>query len=170
MTLLCGHSLALIVSFDLKGVDILFQTIHGFLSLLDRSRSARLVSPSLDSLVLLANATFLCVDFVAKATLLRVWVGVHDEFHAACFARTVFVGTMLAEVSPLVAVAGHSVLVIEAHIEVSGVLSFLLAGLRGTPTSKSIEARSYGSRGMFRNNLGSVLVRTLLLRMEKQCV
>lgn len=71
--------------------------------------------PSIDPVLLFPDTTFLCVDLGANFALLGLDQSVHDELHATGLAGSIFLGAVLTEVSPLVAVAGHSVLVVEAH-------------------------------------------------------
>lgn len=81
------------------------------------------MSPSPDLLFLLAYAAVLGIDFCAGAAFLVIGVGRHDQSHAASFAGSVFLGAVLAEVSPLVTLASHLVLVVETHLDASGVYS-----------------------------------------------
>jgi len=56
----------------LKIVNILAQVVNRILRLLNRSPPARFVSPSHDSVLFLANGSFLGIDFCADSAFLAV--------------------------------------------------------------------------------------------------
>lgn len=111
-----GQVLVLLV---LELVDLTIQLLDCVLRGLDWGASLMpplfFLHPSIDPVLLFPNTTFLCVDLGANFTLFGLGQSVHDELHSASFAGSILLGAVLAEVTPLVAVAGHSVLVVEAH-------------------------------------------------------
>ena len=74
-----------------------------------------LLDPSVDAVLFLFYAAPLDLDLGAGLALFVLSMGVHWQFHAARLAGSVFLGTMLAEVSPLVIAADHLILVVETH-------------------------------------------------------
>jgi hypothetical protein len=52
---------------------------------------------------------------LAYSALVTNFDGLHDEPHAAGLASAVLFGAMLAEMTPLIVTAGHSILIVEAH-------------------------------------------------------
>lgn len=57
-----------------------------------------------------------CFDLLAKLALGARRDGLHDKLHATGFANSVFLGTVLSEVTPLPIATGKAVLVVEAHV------------------------------------------------------
>jgi hypothetical protein len=98
-------------------INFLLETIDIFLGLLNGGPAAGLPVPSLDFLLLLANAPLLGVNLLADSALIADFDGLHDEPHAAGLASAVLLGAMLAEMAPLIVAAGHSVLVVETHCD-----------------------------------------------------
>lgn len=84
---------------------------------LDRRLLTALLLPPLDPVLLVTEALVFGFNLITGLALAGMQDGVHDELHAACFSSSVFLGTVLAEVSPLVVTALVLVLVEEAHIE-----------------------------------------------------
>ncbi|CAG8953607.1 hypothetical protein HYFRA_00010066 [Hymenoscyphus fraxineus] len=111
-----GHVLTLLVLefFDLE-IQFLDCTLRGL------NRRASLMAPllffhpSIDPVLLFANTALLGVDLGADFTLLWLLQGVHDQLHTTGLASPILLGAVLTEVSPLVAVADHSVLVVKTH-------------------------------------------------------
>jgi len=91
------------------------QLLNGVKSFFDRGFAVALLPPSLDPLLLFPDGALLCVDLEAGLALIRELISLHYQFHAAGLASAVFFGAMLTKMAPLVAIAGHSVLVVEAH-------------------------------------------------------
>jgi hypothetical protein len=75
--------------------------------------------------LLLADSSLLGVDLGANLAFFGQGRSIHDQFHAAGFASSVFLGAVLSEVAPLPATAGHLVCVVETHFDqaVDGELS-----------------------------------------------
>lgn len=73
-------------------------------------------APSPDLLLLLPNASLFGVNFLTDPALVTDFDGLHDQPHTTGLASSIFLRTMLAEVAPLIVAAGHSVLVVEAHL------------------------------------------------------
>jgi hypothetical protein len=96
-------------------INFLLETIDIFLGLFNGGPAAGLPVPSLDFLLLLANAPLLGVNLLADSALIADFDGLHDEPHAAGLASAVLLGAMLAEMAPLIVATGHSVLVVETH-------------------------------------------------------
>ncbi len=63
----------------------------------------------------LADGSLLGIDFGADLALGREGIAVHDQFHAAGLAGSVFFGTVLSKVAPLPALASHLVGIIKTH-------------------------------------------------------
>jgi hypothetical protein len=73
--------------------------------------------PPADSVFFLADGSLLGVDLGADFTLFGLLITIHDQFHSASLASSVFFGAVLSEVSPLPTLAGHLVCVVEAHFD-----------------------------------------------------
>jgi hypothetical protein len=91
------------------------EAINVFFGLLNWGSSARLAVPPLDFLLLLPNASLFGINLLADSAFITNFDGLHDKPHAASLAGAVLLGAVLAEVTPLIVAAGHSVLVVKAH-------------------------------------------------------
>ncbi len=72
--------------------------------------------PAGDPLYLCSPPSLFRIDLVAELAFLAKGNGLHDKFHAARLACSVFSVAVLSEVAPLPVAAGKSMLVEEAHV------------------------------------------------------
>lgn len=107
----------LVILFLLQFGDLPFQLLDGLLGIGDRGLATALFLPALDALPLLLDSTPFRPKLLAQLAVFFHIIGHHDELHSACFAGSIFSGTMLSEITPFVAGAGHSVLVVVAHFD-----------------------------------------------------
>jgi hypothetical protein len=98
-----------------KLLDITLIVVDILLSLGNRSAATMLLPPPADSVFFLADGSLLGVDLGTDLTFLGQLIAVHDQFHAAGLTSPVFFGAVLSEVTPLPALAGHLVCVVETH-------------------------------------------------------
>lgn len=75
-----------------------------------------LALPPSDAINFCYPTAHLRVDLLAKLALRSRRNCLHDQLHAACFANSVLLGTVLSKVAPLPITTGKSVLVEEAHV------------------------------------------------------
>lgn len=126
--------------------------------------------PSIDPVLLFSNTAFFCVDLSADFTLFRLGQSVHDELHAASLSGSILLGAVLAEVTPLVAVAGHSVLVVKTHFGEG--LCFRQSGSSSTTpeTDMDLELQNLLAVVQYLNLKGLTLSWSEVLKMEQDGV
>lgn len=97
-------------------IDFFLQRFHNISRPVNgRAIFARFSLPPKDSVNFSRAASLFCVDFFADLALLGDRDSLHNEFHAACFARPVFSVAMLSKVAPFPIAALETLLVEEAH-------------------------------------------------------
>lgn len=91
--------------------------IYVIFCLFNRGLPSTFSFPAADLILLLADPTPFGIELRADFALTtrRVWVCVHDQFHAASLPRSVLFGAVGAKGTPLVVAAVELVLVVVAH-------------------------------------------------------
>jgi hypothetical protein len=100
-----------------KLIDLTVKTpncIHGLVN--RRPELDPFALPPADPVHLSAPSPHLRVDLLTKLALLSDRNRLHDELHPACFANSVLLGTVLAEVTPLPIATSKAVLIEETHV------------------------------------------------------
>lgn len=101
---------AKIIDLSIQGFDHVVRAVNGSPEL------ATLSLPAVDSVLFRAPAPLFGVDLVAELAFLADGNGLHNQFHATRFARTVFSVAVLSEVSPFPIATSKSMLVEKAHV------------------------------------------------------
>lgn len=121
MAQLSSNPLQSSVAFATQLIDLAIQAsnqLHRFVN--RRSEFVPLALPPVDTIDFGPPASHLGVDLLAQLALGPDRNRLHDELHTTSFTNAVFLGAVLAEVTPLPVAADESMLIEEAHVSRAG--------------------------------------------------
>lgn len=117
MSALIANALQSAVTLATQLIDLAVQVPNRVHRLVDRGPElCCLALPSADTVHLGGPTPLLGVDLLTELALGACLQRLHDEFHAARFANSVLLGTVLAEMPPFPIAARKTVLIEEAHV------------------------------------------------------